>query len=103
MRRPEIDPKAELHLQGCGCGAAGARVVAALLPRLPPLLAIVMPFQDLGDEGGEIIATAAAAACPKLVFLMLSRNDVGGAASERIRDCWPHLTSFQLRINNRGA
>ena len=102
-RRPAIDPKEELHLQGQGCGAPGAHVVAALLAGLPRLVAIVMPFQDLKEEGAVAIATAAKASCPRLRFLMLSRNDVGWEATLRIRSLLPDLDDFHLRINNRGG
>ena len=103
LRRPIIDPSEELHLQGCGCGPSGAYVIAALLPRLPPLKAVVLPYQDLGDDGVVALAEAAAAACPSLDFLMLSRNDVGHAAAERVQELFPHLDATRLRINNRGA
>lgn len=102
-RRPQIDPAAELYLQGCGCGAPGGHAVAALLPRLPPLRAIVMPFQDLRGEGAEAIAVAASQACPQLSFLMLSRNDVDGKAYDRIEELFPQLDTFHLRVNNRGG
>ena len=107
-RRPSIDANEELHLQGCGCGAAGACAVAALLPTLVaarkrPLRAVVMPFQDLGDEGAEAVARACAAACPSLDFLMLSRNDVGHEATQRVRALLPNLDDFHLRVNNRGG
>ena len=108
LRRPQVDPATELHLQGCGCGAPGAYAVAAMLPQLvgklrQPLRAVVMPYQDLGDEGAEEMARAAAAECPQLSFIMLSRNDVGFEASRRIRGFIPHLDDFHLRINNRGG
>jgi len=118
QRRPVIEPTEELHLQGHGCGAPGAQAITSLLPRLlcggaPPspvdvprklkLSAIVMPFQDLRDEGGEVIAHAAASYCPDLRFLMLSRNDVGAAATARIRKLLPELDDFHLRVNNRGG
>ena len=106
MRRPAIDPAEELHLNGCGCGSPGAHALAALLPRLPQrreLKALVLPFQDLGDEGAEAVVSAAAASCPALTFLMLSRNDVGEDASSRIRRVLPLLDDFHLRINNRGG
>ena len=104
LRRPTIDPSNELHMQGCGCGSAGAFAVASLLPRLPrSLRAIVMPYQDLGDEGAVAIAEAAAAECPHLSFLMLSRNEVSEAATARIRTLIPKLDAFHLRVNNRGG
>ena len=106
MRRPAIDPAEELHLNGCGCGSPGAHALAAFLPRLPQrreLKALVLPFQDLGDEGAEAVVSAAAASCPALTFLMLSRNDVGEDASSRIRRVLPLLDDFHLRINNRGG
>ena len=62
-----------------------------------------MPYQALGDEGAEAVASAAAACCPSLQFLMLSRNDVGHEAAARIRSLFPHLDDFHVRINNRGG
>ena len=70
---------------------------------LPPLTAIVMPFQDLKDDGAEAIAAAAASSCPRLSFLMLSRNDVNDATTLRIQKLLPNLDSFHLRVNNRGG
>lgn len=104
-RRPAFGDGEELQLNGCGCGAPGAFAVAALLPRLPTTLkAVAMAYQDLGDEGAEAVAAAAAARCAsRLAFLMLSRNDVGHEAAGRIRAAIPHLDDFHLRINNRGG
>ncbi len=102
-RRPEVDPTRELHLQGHGCGAPGAHAVSALLPRLPRLDAIVMPYQDLKDEGAEAVARGAAEAGCDLKFLMLSRNDVGDGVAARIRQLFPSLDEFTLRINNHGG
>ena len=69
----------------------------------PPLRAVVMPFQSLGDEGAEEIARACALHCPQLSFLMLSRNEVSHEATCRIRELLPHLDELRLRINNRGG
>ena len=112
QRRPTVEAGEELHLQGGGCGPAGAYVVASMLPLLaakggqagrPPLRAVVMPFQSLGDEGAEEIARACALHCPQLSFLMLSRNEVSHEATCRIRELLPHLDELRLRINNRGG
>lgn len=102
-RRPAIEPSAELHLQGHGCGAPGAHAISQLLPRLPRLLALVMPYQDLKDEGAETIARAAAEHCPQLKFVMLSRNEVSASATDRIRQLLPQLDNWHLRLNNRGG
>ena len=106
-RRPAIAAAEELHLNGHGCGSPGAFAVAALLPNLhrkTPLSAVVMPFQDLKDEGAVAVAEAAYKACgSKLQFLMLSRNDVGHEATGTIRKLMPELDDFHLRINNRGG
>ena len=102
-RRPIIEPSHELHLQGGGCGEPGALALAALLPKLPRLLAIVLPYQDLRDGGALALAEAAATHCPALEFLMLSRNDVTRGASAKIDDLLPHLDSFHLRVNNVGG
>ena len=102
-RRPIIDPEVELHLQGTGCGAPGAHAISKLLPVLPQLAAIVMPYQDLRDEGGVVLATAAAKYCPQLTFMMLSRNDISAAATGKIRALIPRLDDFHLRVNNRGG
>lgn len=105
-RRPIVDPREELHLQGCGCGPPGAHALAALLPALAAryrLRAIVLPYQDLGDDGAIAIASAAAAHCPELSFVMLSRNDVGHAATSQLRALLPDLDDMALRINNRGG
>ena len=133
MRRPMIPPTEELHLQGHGCGAPGALVIAALLPRLPKhLSAVCMPFQGapsllpalvptlmvgcprlvltrvlpasaLDDSGAAALVEACVAAKLPLRFLMLSRNDISDEAHEQFRAQLPHLDSFHLRVNARGG
>ena len=104
MRRPAYeDGEAELQLQGHGFGVPGARVLVRFLPDFPRLRAICVPYQALGSEGAEIIAEGAARAGLNLEFLMLSRNDVGGGAAERIGEMFPRLDEYHLRMNDGGT
>ncbi|KAL1529078.1 hypothetical protein AB1Y20_000053 [Prymnesium parvum] len=104
MRRPSVPADRELYLNGGGCGAPGAMVVAALLQCLPSdLEAICMPFQDLDDLGAEAIVASAVSAKLPLRFLMFSRNNISDAATARMRELLPHLDDFHLRVNARGG
>ena len=102
-RRPAFGPAEELNLQGHGCGAPGAYALAALLPRLPPLKALCLPYQDLGDEGAVAVASAAVACGLPLTFVMLSRNDVTNEGHARLQQLLPHLDDFHLRTNAGGG
>jgi len=103
LRRPFFGPDEELHLQGHGCGPAGAIVVAGIIPQLRGLRAISMHYQCLGDEGALIVAKAAANYPSRMEFVMLSRNDISQAAQPKIAAMFPHLDTDHLRMNDGGT
>ena len=102
-RRPQYGPGEELHLQGHGFGSPGAHVVAALLPAFRGLRAIVLPYQELGSEGVEIVAEAAARYDGRVEFIMLSRNEAGPGTHSKASALLPWLDDFHLRLNAGGG